>query len=78
MSAATTTSCGSLEGGLEGRARPHVEMGRKELRRGGRQVVVRTTIGLTGFYAGPEVHIIDELALSDPLLARLPAAMQDP
>jgi arabinofuranosyltransferase len=34
--------------------------------------VVRTNIGLTGFYAGPSVHIIDRLALSDPLLARLP------
>ena len=44
----------------------------EELRRGGPQVVVRTNIGLVGFYAGPEVHIIDRLALSDPLLARLP------
>jgi arabinofuranosyltransferase len=28
---------------------------------------------MTGFYAGPDVHIIDALALADPLLARLPA-----
>lgn len=30
-------------------------------------------IGFLGYYAGPRVHIIDELALADPLLARLPA-----
>ncbi len=30
-------------------------------------------IGLSGFYAGPKVHIIDAMALGDPLLARLPA-----
>ncbi len=29
-------------------------------------------IGMSGFYAGPKVHMIDELALADPLLARLP------
>ena len=36
-------------------------------------VVVREGIGLYGFYAGPQVYIIDIHALSDPLLARLPA-----
>ncbi len=30
-------------------------------------------IGLSGFYAGPRVHIVDAIALADPLLARLPA-----
>ena len=30
-------------------------------------------IGLSGFHAGPDVHIIDAIALGDPLLARLPA-----
>lgn len=29
-------------------------------------------IGMTGFFAGPEVKIIDPFALADPLLARLP------
>lgn len=29
-------------------------------------------IGFLGFYAGPEVYILDPYALSDPLLARLP------
>ncbi len=30
------------------------------------------TIGMFGYYAGPEVHVIDYCALADPLLARLP------
>jgi arabinofuranosyltransferase len=30
-------------------------------------------IGMFGFYAGPNVVLVDELALADPLLARLPA-----
>jgi arabinofuranosyltransferase len=42
------------------------------LRAGGRQVVVRRFIGMTGYFAGPNVHIVDEYALSDPLLARIP------
>jgi arabinofuranosyltransferase len=36
-------------------------------------VATVSTIGLIGFRAGPEVHIIDTAALADPLLARLPA-----
>jgi arabinofuranosyltransferase len=39
--------------------------------------VVEPNIGFRGFYAGPHVHIIDPLALTDPLLARLPA-LRDP
>jgi len=31
-----------------------------------------TTVGLYGYFAGPHVHIIDELSLCDPLLSRLP------
>jgi arabinofuranosyltransferase len=38
----------------------------------GRHVVKGGSIGVFGYYAGPEVHIVDELALADPLLARLP------
>jgi arabinofuranosyltransferase len=34
--------------------------------------VVIESIGMAGFYAGPEVKIIDPFGLSDPLLARLP------
>jgi arabinofuranosyltransferase len=31
------------------------------------------TIGFAGYFAGPGVHVIDPYALSDPVLARLPA-----
>lgn len=34
----------------------------------------RLNVGFYGFAAGPRVHIVDPLALGDPLLARLPAA----
>lgn len=47
-----------------------------ELRRQGKQVVVRDGIGFTGYFAGPEVHIVDMFALAEPLLARLPANPQ--
>ena len=36
-------------------------------------VFVRAQIGMFGYFAGPEVHVVDTLALGDPLLARLPA-----
>lgn len=36
-------------------------------------IIVRDSIGLFGYWAGTEKIIIDPLALSDPLLARLPA-----
>jgi arabinofuranosyltransferase len=37
------------------------------------RVVAHATIGFAGFFAGPGVHIIDPYALSEPVLARLPA-----
>jgi arabinofuranosyltransferase len=43
------------------------------LRGGERRVVEFGAVGMTGFFAGPEVHIIDRFALADPLLARRPA-----
>jgi len=49
--------------------------GRK--RRGrGPGVVQKVVIGMYGYYAGPEVHIIDVMALADPVLARLPVDEQ--
>ena len=36
------------------------------------RVVIMETIGVDGYTAGPEVHIIDQMALGDPLLSRLP------
>ena len=32
----------------------------------------RGSIGIVGYYAGPKVKILDSLALSDPLLVRMP------
>jgi arabinofuranosyltransferase len=40
----------------------------------GRGTVLESCIGMVGYYAGPTVHIIDPLALADPLLARLPTS----
>jgi len=34
-------------------------------------VATRLTIGFFGFYAGHRIHVVDTLALADPLLARL-------
>jgi hypothetical protein len=36
-------------------------------------VVIFGNIGIYGYYAGPQLHIVDPYALADPLLARLPA-----
>lgn len=44
----------------------------REARAMGRHAVVEGWAGIFGFYAGPEVHVIDVLGLGDPLLSRLP------
>jgi arabinofuranosyltransferase len=38
----------------------------------GRRVVQRDAVGLFGFYAGRQLHVLDVFGLGDPLLARLP------
>jgi arabinofuranosyltransferase len=43
-----------------------------ELRLAGHRVVERAAVGYIGYFAGPEVHIIDTWALCDPLLSRIP------
>ena len=43
----------------------------REARAAGPSVIVAVNIGIFGFEAGPEVHIVDAFALADPLLARL-------
>ena len=43
-------------------------------RKSGDPVVVSMLVGMAGFAAGPDVHIIDPYALTDPFLARLPFA----
>lgn len=50
----------------------YVDKGRK-LQKQGVKLAEMTGIGLAGYYAGPKVHILDEFALADALLARLPA-----
>jgi len=47
---------------LEGRA----------ARQGGPTVVERGSVGFFGYFAGPQVYVIDLLGLTNPLLARLP------
>jgi arabinofuranosyltransferase len=42
-------------------------------RQGAPIVVASGTIGMRGYFGGPQVHLIDELALTDAFLARLPA-----
>ena len=42
-------------------------------RQAGSLVLPRTTVGMYGYYAGPQVYVVDKMALGDPLLARLPA-----
>ena len=61
---------------LSDQEHPWAEGGRRARRQAERMqrppVVVRGTVGMLGYHAGPRVHLIDELALCDPLLARLP------
>lgn len=53
---------------------PHWVRGDAEsCRKGSGAVVTCNTIGLLGYHAGPDIHIVDLFALTDPLLARLPA-----
>jgi arabinofuranosyltransferase len=41
--------------------------------RGQHEVLATRNVGLFGYFAGPTVHIVDLMALTDPLLAREPA-----
>jgi len=49
---------------------PFAEYG-LQLRKEQPKVTVLSGIGMVGYFAGPKVHIIDELALGDPLLSHL-------
>ena len=42
----------------------------------GVRATVKAAVGIYGYYAGPTIHIIDAVGLTDPLLARLPADPQ--
>ncbi len=47
------------------------------LRESGKSVVDEKNVGFIGYFAGPNVHILDLYALCDPLLARLPTYSLD-
>jgi arabinofuranosyltransferase len=51
-----------------------VEAGRELEELASGRVITSQNVGFLGYFAGPEVHIVDTLALTDPLLARLPVA----
>jgi len=51
---------------------PKVAEDVRQARRDVVPIVVRESIGLYGFYAGPDVYIMDTVSLGDPLRARLP------
>ncbi len=40
-------------------------------------VVEKGSVGMYGYYVGPDVHVVDLLGLADPLLARLPPVDPD-
>ncbi|PJZ69634.1 hypothetical protein CH373_09015 [Leptospira perolatii] len=42
------------------------------LRKTGEEIRFTTNVGLAGYYGGPNLHLVDELALTDPFLSRLP------
>ena len=48
------------------------ELGATAAQRNMPVLVSTESMGMLGYYAGPKVHIVDVLALPDPLLARLP------
>jgi len=56
---------------LPDREQEWVAMGR-DLQESGQRIYVGPATGFLGYYAGPQVHIIDRFALADALLARLP------
>jgi arabinofuranosyltransferase len=44
----------------------------KKARMGNKKIYVKPNIGFFGYYAGPQIHIVDTMGLCDPLLAHLP------
>jgi arabinofuranosyltransferase len=48
-----------------------------DIRKSGDRYAARDSVGLFGYYAGPDVYILDCLALSDPLRSRLPTSEHD-
>jgi arabinofuranosyltransferase len=60
----------------EQRAPCSVEFGRRDgesLHRSSDKVVVRSALGMCGYYAGLKIHIVDPVGVTDPFLSRLPS-----
>jgi hypothetical protein len=49
----------------------------KAARAQNRRVVLYNNVGMFAWGAGPDIHVVDEMALTDPLLARIPFAYRD-
>ncbi len=45
----------------------------ESLRSSSDKVVVRGPVGVTGYYAGLKIHIVDQVGITDPLLGHLPS-----
>jgi arabinofuranosyltransferase len=63
---------------LRKRPTPSATVEGRELRRLSPAVSAGAAVGVLGFYAGPNVHIVDYHALADPLLAHLRPILDDP
>jgi len=57
---------------------PPIDMLGRLARREQVPVLPEISIGITSFFAGAGVHVVDLVGLADPLLARLPAIRSDP
>jgi arabinofuranosyltransferase len=64
--------CCSLLGQLKGNAPSKIVDDARKAEQEGVRLVIRESIGVYGFYTGPDVYIMDKVCLSDPLRARLP------
>jgi len=64
--------CCSLLGRRNGNEPSKIIDDARKADQAGVRLVVRESIGIYGFYAGPDVCIMDKVCLSDPLRARLP------
>ena len=64
--------CCSLLGQWDGNAPSKIVDDARIADQEGVRLVTRESIGIYGFYVGPDVYIMDKVCISDPLRARLP------
>ena len=64
--------CCSLLGQWNGNGIPKIADDARKADQEGVRLVIRESIGVYGFYTGPDVYIMDKVCLGDPLRARLP------